>query len=234
MTYEDLKLYYNNKGKRRIKEKFFERCEPGAVTIKLDDDKRMVISKKAYEMSHLRSIIQPEGEISSYKDDLYNNGPFETVYSFKTNIIFKTKPSISDRIKMSKMTRTIKKIRKSKDPFFDKKGKVSIKVYPDCFEKREYNVLEPSEGTITEFNKFVPKEIVTLEFIMTPRELADLGLYYGEPTLEWTEIDKDIKQNQNKGQNNLEHLKVSVDEKAPRRNLFSRKDKSIRDNETLR
>ena len=180
--------------------------DAGAVIIRLSDGSKKVVSEKAYKIISLSALVQPKGKLEISWDDQYNNGPWLEIRDFDITPPQELNPSFLDKMKISKKIKTIEEIKTSKDPLYDKKGKIKIKIFP--VSHREVGGYLPggARGDY-ESRTIIPEEIDCFEYEITPRELAEVGIDYKE--LDWEEIQEKKSDNR---ENSLKDIRVTPSE----------------------
>ena len=158
--------------------------------------KKKIVPKKVYDIICRGALLSPKSEYETEMIDMYNNGPYVEASKITTFSPEKIENLSSwDKIKISKMKKKIDKIKKSKNPFLDKKIKVTIDIFPVS-----YSILGrifPEEQR----ENFYPDAVDYIEIECTPRELAEAGIDYRD--LNW-EL---IIENENTRHDELGHVR---------------------------
>ena len=150
------------------------------------------IPKKIYEISQYGAQIQPFIYGERYTIDEYNNGPFRKVVESKA----RTPELISSSTGMlgERKTRKAEKIINSKNPKYDRKIIVKIKLFPMSYppidKEKLYCRYEEAVKWCGDF-EWYPKAIDCLTVDTTPRELAAAGIYYKD--LDWGLVKEEEK-----------------------------------------
>ena len=170
--------------------------------------RKFATTRKQYEIMGECALEPPVMFSERYGIDNYNNGPW-TVYeehTVKKPELMKYKESILDkakRIKEALKIKKIKKIRESKDEQYDKKGTVTIDIYPESYI--ETFGTQDKEPTYVRCD-YYPEPIDTLTVELTPRELARAGILYTD--LDWREkTDRSEKDSSGEGTAKCEDAK---------------------------
>lgn len=190
--------------KKKIKKLLMEPAKGRAVVIEERSGTKKVVSEKAYRIICLNGLLQPKALLELYGDDQYNNGPWLeteelTVFTPKQ----KKQLSLLDKMRILIKEKKIERIKTAKNPLFDKKGEVTIKLFPVSHKETGRPLSKMPEFQ----RKYIsPEETDRLIVVATPRELAIAGIDYKE--VGWKEIIKQKPQNPKESNKFLEYIKV--------------------------